>query len=199
LGLGLNLTDIARGLEALEQVPGRLEPIVCGQPFGVYVDYGRSPDALAVSLRTLRQVTSGRVFCVFGADARRDRAERPLLGRVVERNAHVGIITNNNPRREQPLQIVHDILDGYERPARAHILPDRAEAIRWALGEARADDAVLIAGKGDQSVQMIGDEKQFFDDREVARSWLQEVGAKLDYEEPRPRILSVSRGAELVN
>ncbi|MCY2995748.1 MAG: UDP-N-acetylmuramoyl-L-alanyl-D-glutamate--2,6-diaminopimelate ligase [Planctomycetota bacterium] len=199
LGSGLDLPTIARGLEALQQIPGRLEPVVCGQPFGVYVDYGRSPDALAVSLRALRQVTTGRVICLYGADAARDPAERPLLGRVVERNAQLGIIANNNPRHEEPLQIAHDILDGYERPARAHILPDRAEAIRWALGEARTGDAVLISGKGDQQSQVIGGEEQFFDDREVAQEWLRGVGAQIDYDQPPARILSFPRGAELLN
>jgi UDP-N-acetylmuramoyl-L-alanyl-D-glutamate--2,6-diaminopimelate ligase len=201
LAWGLELTTIARGLETLTQVPGRLEPVVCGQPFGVYVDAGCSPDALAVSLKALRQVTDGRVICVYGADGRRDPAERPLLGRVVERNAHLGIIANHNPGREQPLQLAHDILDGYERPARAHLLPDRAEAIRWALGEARAGDAVLISGKGDQCYQRIGDDEHYFDDREVARDWLQEVGAELDYtqEEPAPRIFAFPRGVELLN
>jgi UDP-N-acetylmuramoyl-L-alanyl-D-glutamate--2,6-diaminopimelate ligase len=189
LGLGLDLTMIARGVEALTRVPGRLEPIVCGQPFGVYVDYARSPDALAVTLKALRQVTSGRVICVFGADADRDPAERPLLGRVVERHAHRGIITNNNPRWEEPLQIAHDILDGYERPARAHLLTDRAEAIRWALGEARPGDAVLLAGKGDQQVQVVRDEARFFDDGQVAQQWLQEAGATIDYAESTRQIL----------
>jgi UDP-N-acetylmuramoyl-L-alanyl-D-glutamate--2,6-diaminopimelate ligase len=199
LALGLELTTIARGLESLQQIPGRLEPIVCGQPFGVYVDYGRSPDALAVNLQALRQVTPGRVLCVYGADPERDPAERPLLGRVVERTAHWGIITNDNPRQAEPLQLAHDILDGYDRPARAHILPDRAEAIRWALGEARAGDAVLISGQGDQPVPAVGDETWCCDDREVARQWLQDVGARLDYEEPQPPILAFPRGAELVN
>jgi UDP-N-acetylmuramoyl-L-alanyl-D-glutamate--2,6-diaminopimelate ligase len=199
LAAGLDLTTIARGLEALQQIPGRLEPVACGQPFGVYVDYGRSPDALAMSLRALRQVTTGRVICVYGADAARDRQERPLLGRVVERHAQLGIIANNNPRHEEPLQIAHDILDGYDRPARAHILPARAEAIRWALGEARTGDTVLISGKGDQQFQMIGDEPQFFDDREIAEAWLREVGARRDYDERPAHVLAFPRGAELVN
>ena len=99
----------------------------------------------------------------------------------------------------EPLQLAHDILDGYDRPARAHILPDRAEAIRWALGEARAGDAVLISGQGDQQVQVVGDEAWCCDDREVARRWLQDVGARLDDEEPQPPILAFPRGAELVN
>lgn len=199
LGLGLDLLAIARGLEAVERIPGRMEPIVCGQPFGVYVDYGRSPDALAVSLRALRQVTAGRVLCVFGADAGRDPAERPLLGRVVERTAHLGIITNHNPRDEEPLQIAHDILDGYERPARAHLLPNRAEAIRWTLAQARPGDAVLIAGKGDQCLDVVGDEAQPFDDREVARQCLAELPDEVPAEEPHSYILPFPTGAELAN
>jgi UDP-N-acetylmuramoyl-L-alanyl-D-glutamate--2,6-diaminopimelate ligase len=197
--MGLELTTIARGLEAVEAIPGRLEPIVCGQPFGVYVDAARSPDALAVTLRTLRQVTAGRVICVYGADADGDPSQRPLLGRVVERIAHLGVITNDNPRGQQPLQIAHDILDGYDRPARAHLLPGRAAAIRWALSQARPDDAVLIAGKGERQYQVIRTEKHLFDDRIVARQWLQQIGSQIDYEEPAPRMISFAARAPLAN
>jgi UDP-N-acetylmuramoyl-L-alanyl-D-glutamate--2,6-diaminopimelate ligase len=196
---GLDLTTVARGLESVEQVPGRLEPVVAGQPFGVYVDCARAPDSLALGLKALRRVTTGRLICVFGADARRDPALRPLLGRVVERYANVGIITNDNPREEEPLHIVHDILDGYDRPARAHVLPDRAEAIRWALSTARPGDAVLLAGKGDRTEQIIGAEHHPFDDREVARRWLFDVGAKIEYEEPARHILPFRGGVQLAN
>jgi UDP-N-acetylmuramoyl-L-alanyl-D-glutamate--2,6-diaminopimelate ligase len=186
LMLGIDLTTVARGLESVTWIPGRMEPLVCGQPFGVYVDDAHTPDALAVTLKTLRSVTSGRVICVFGADAARDPESRPLLGRVVERSADLGIITNDNPREQPPLQIAHDILDGYDRPSKAHILPDRAQAIRWALGEAEPGDAVLIAGKGDRQYQIAAGHRQEFDDRDVARRWLQEVGSTIEYEPPRP-------------
>jgi len=199
LVLGLDLTTVARGLESLDRVPGRLEPIACGQPFGVYVDYARTPDTLAVSLRTLRQVTSGRVICVFGADADGDPSQRPLLGRVVERSADLGIITGDNPRWDPPLEIAHDIIDGYRRPAKAHVLPDRSEAIRWALGEAKPDDAVLIAGKGDQGIQVVGDEEQCFDDCEVARKWLYEVGAQIEYEQEPRRVIPMNREVQFAN
>ncbi len=199
LVMGLDLTTVAKGLEALDQVPGRMEPIVCGQPFGVYVDYARTPDTLAVALKTLRRVTTGRLICVFGADAGREPSERPLLGRVVERSADLGVITNDNPRWEQPLEIAHDIIDGYKRPAGAHVLPDRAQAIRWALGEAQPDDTVLIAGKGDQQVQIVGDEERFFDDREVASEWLSEVGAKIDYDQGPRHILPFNCGVQFAN
>jgi UDP-N-acetylmuramoyl-L-alanyl-D-glutamate--2,6-diaminopimelate ligase len=197
--MGLPLTAIARGLEAVEKIPGRLEPLACGQPFGVYVDAARSPDALAVTLRTLRQVTAGRVICVFGADAANDPAHRPLLGRVVERVANLGVITNDNPRNQQPLQIAHDILDGYDRPARAHLLPNRAEAIRWALSQARPGDAVLIAGKGERQYQVIRNEKHPFDDRIVARQWLQQIGSQIDYEKEKPRVIAFAARAPLAN
>ncbi len=197
--MGLELTTIARGLEAVETIPGRMEPVVAGQPFGVYVDAARSPDTLAVALRSLRQVTAGRVICVFGADADGDPSQRPLLGRVVERMAHLGVITNDNPRGQQPLQIVHDILDGYDRPARAHVLPDRLEAIRWALSQARPGDAVLIAGKGGRQAQVVRQQKHSCDDRLVARQWLQEVGSHIDYEEERPRIISFASRVPLAN
>lgn len=199
LVLGLDLTTVARGLESLHSVPGRLEPIVCGQPFGVYVDYAKTPDTLAVSLKTLRAVTSGRVICVFGSDADRDPAERPLLGRVVERSADLGIITCDDPRWEQPLEIAHDIIDGYHRPARAHVLPNRAEAIRWALGQAQPGDTVLVAGKGDQGGQLVGDEEQCFDDREVAREWLFEVGSKIDYQQQDKTVIPFNRRVQFAN
>jgi len=197
--MGLELTTIARGLEAVQTIPGRLEPIVAGQPFGVYVDAARSPDALAAALRSLRQVSAGRVICVYGADGRGDASQRPLLGRVVERIAHLGVITNDNPRGQQALQIIHDILDGYDRPARAHVLPGRAEAIRWALSQARPGDAVLIAGKGERQTQVVRGQKTWFDDRSVARQWLQEVGSHIDYEEERPRVISFASRVPLAN
>jgi len=197
--LGLELTTIARGLEAVDSIPGRLEPVVCGQPFGVYVDAARSPDTLAVALRTLRSVTPGRVICVFSSGATSDPSHRPLLGRVVERTAHLGIITDDNPLERRSLQIAHEIIDGYDRPARAHVLPNRAEAIRWALAQARPGDAVLIAGKGERRYPVNRHERQLGDDRSVARQWLHQVGSQIDYEEQAPRVISFAARAPLAN
>ena len=123
-----------------------------------------------------------------------------LLGRVVERAADIGVITNDNPRCEKPLAIVHDILDGYVRPARAHVLPDRAEAIRWALAQAQPDDAVLIAGKGDRCVQVVREQRLPFDDGAVARDWLREVRPALAAPAPaEPRLLPFRGGVGLIN
>ena len=197
--MGLELPMIARGLEAVDSIPGRLEPVVCGQPFGVYIDAARSPDTLAVALRTLRQVTSGRVLCVFSCGAHSDPAQRPLLGRVVERTAHLGVITDERPGGRQSLQRAHEIIDGYDRPARAHVLPNRVEAIRWTLSQARPGDTVLIAGNGARRYSRDRQEHQTGDDRSVARQWLYEVGSQMDYEQETPRVLSFAARVPLAN
>jgi UDP-N-acetylmuramoyl-L-alanyl-D-glutamate--2,6-diaminopimelate ligase len=130
---------------------------------------------LAAALKTLRAVTRGRLICVYGPGSQGDPNERPLLGRVVENHADVGVITRNDPRNEEPLQIAHDVLDGYSRPAQARLLPDRAKAIGWSLAEARPGDSVLIAGRGDEKQEIIDGQRLDFDDREVVRAFLEEM------------------------
>ncbi len=174
LAYGVDLQTVVRGLEAIEDVPGRLQRLECGQPFGVFVDYAHTPDALAGCLQTLNEVVSGRVICVFGAGGDRDPKKRPLMGRAVEAGAHHAVITTDNPRTEAPETIIGNILDGFADPQNAHVIPDRADAIRWALAEARPGDCVLIAGKGHETYQIVGHAKNHFDDCEVARDWLYE-------------------------
>lgn len=175
LAYGIELTTVARGLESVGHVPGRLERIECGQPFGVFVDFAHTPDALAGVLKTLRQVTTGRLICVFGAGGERDCQKRPLMGRVVEQGTDVAIVTNDNPRHEDPKAIIHDILGGFVNPRAADVLPDRVEAIHRALAAAQPGDCVLIAGKGHETHQIIGDKRLSLDDREVAKDWLYSV------------------------
>ena len=172
LVMGLKLTDIVRGLEKTESIPGRLERIECGQDFSVFIDQARTPATLAASLHAVRQVTPGKVICVYGATAWQSREERANMGRIAERYADLGIITNNNPGQEPPLEIAHDILDGLENPGHAHIIPDRSKAIHWALEQAKPGDTVLVAGKGDLAYQIVGEHPMPFDDRNVARRWL---------------------------
>ncbi len=178
LVLGIDLDTIVRGIESLQCVPGRMERIECGQPFGIFVDAASSADAMAAALRALRSVTPGRLICVYGSCGEREKSERPLLGRAVERMADIGVITNNNPGAEEPLQIAHDILDGMDRPAQAHLIPNRARAIGWALCHAREGDTVLIAGRGHENEHYVGDRREEFDDRQVARFFLQEMANK---------------------
>lgn len=172
LTYGIDLTTVVRGLEAAGHVPGRLERIECGQPFGVFVDYAHTPDALVRCLRTLRGVTGGRLICVFGAGGDRDRRKRPLMGRAVESAADLAIVTSDNPRTEDPLAIIRQVLAGFVHPAQAEVVPDRAEAIGRALAVAQPSDCVLIAGKGHEDYQIIGEDRIPLDDREVAREWL---------------------------
>lgn len=172
LAYGIDLATVVRGLEAVEHLPGRLERIECGQPFGVFVDFAHTADALAGSLTALREVISGRLICVFGAGGDRDRQKRPLMAQAVEAEADLVVVTNDNPRTEDPQAILADIRRGFRRPDEAVVLPDRAHAIAFALGQAQPGDCVLIAGKGHETYQILGHEQVYFDDREVAREWL---------------------------
>lgn len=172
---GVDLHTIARGLEAVERVPGRLERIECGQPFSVFVDYAHTADGLTSVLQALRPTTSGRLICVFGAGGDRDRFKRPMMGRAVSRLADLSVVTSDNPRHENPEEIIDDVLGGYDRRKNPpQVLADREDAIRWALSAARPGDCVLIAGKGHEDYQIIGDQRRPFDDREVAKAWLYE-------------------------
>ena len=172
---GIELPVIVRGLEAAEHVPGRLERIECGQPFSVFVDFAHTADALTAALRTLRGVTRGRLICVFGAGGDRDRRKRPLLAQAVEHDADLAVVTSDNPRTEDPQAIIADVLEGFRHPGDAEVVADRAEAIRFALRSARPADCVLIAGKGHETHQIVGDEHFPLNDAEIAREWLYET------------------------
>jgi len=171
---GIDLNTIVRGIESVQFVPGRLERLECGQPYSVFVDYAHTPDALATCLDSLRGVTSGRVICVFGAGGDRDKQKRPLMGRAVEVRSDLAVVTTDNPRSEDPEEIAADIVAGFHDSSRAVVMHDRAEAIRWALSQAQSGDCVIIAGKGHEDYQIIGQRRNYFDDREVARHWLYE-------------------------
>jgi UDP-N-acetylmuramoyl-L-alanyl-D-glutamate--2,6-diaminopimelate ligase len=172
LAEGIDLVTIARGLENVRRVAGRLERIECGQPFGVYIDGARTPETLAAALDTLRQVAAGRVICVFGAEGNRAAKWRPLLGRAVDERADVAIVTTDNPRYEDPRSIAAEVISGFEHPERARYLPDRTEAIHYALALAGPDDCVLVAGRGAQRFQTLGGERHELDDRQIARRFL---------------------------
>jgi len=174
LAYGLDLPTVVRGLEAVEYIPGRLQRIECGQPFGVFVDYAHTPDALSGCLRALRGVVEGRLICVFGAGGDRDREKRPLMGRAVERECDLAIITSDNPRTEDPAAIIGDLLSGFAQPTDARVIADRREAVHAALALAHPGDCVLIAGKGHETYQLIGTQCLPFDDYEIAAGWLYE-------------------------
>jgi len=170
---GVSLTNIARAAEAFAGVPGRLESVDAGQPFGVFVDYAHTPDALERLLESLRPETDGKLICVFGCGGDRDRTKRPLMGKVVERLADVAIVTSDNPRTEDPDTIISEIVGGIRDAERVRVEPDRARAIEIAVGLANKGDVVVLAGKGHETEQIVGDERRPFDDRLVARAALE--------------------------
>jgi UDP-N-acetylmuramoyl-L-alanyl-D-glutamate--2,6-diaminopimelate ligase len=165
LGFGQPLGEVVTRLETAPQVPGRMERIV-DAPFHVLRDYAHTPDALERALAALRPVTPGRLIVLFGCGGDRDRGKRPLMGAVAAAGADHVIVTSDNPRTEDPERIIDDIIAGmpagrYERES------DRWIAIAMAVGQAGPGDAVLLAGKGHETYQVIGTERQPFDEREI--------------------------------
>jgi UDP-N-acetylmuramoyl-L-alanyl-D-glutamate--2,6-diaminopimelate ligase len=171
-GLLLDLDEqaVVAGIARVEAVPGRFEVVDEGQPFAVVVDYAHTPDSLDTVLRAARGLGDGRLIVVFGAGGDRDRGKRPLMGRVAAELSDLAIVTSDNPRSEEPLAIIEDVLQGTGTDV--EIDPDRRSAIARAVGLAEPGDVVVIAGKGHEQGQEVGDVVHPFDDREVARGTL---------------------------
>lgn len=167
------LAQIKASLESLPGVPGRVEAVNAGQPFAVIVDYAHTPDGLENVLAAVKEVASGRIICVFGCGGDRDRTKRPLMGSIAGRYADYAIVTSDNPRTEDPAQILKDIEVGLIGDGvsgdRYELLADRHAAIQKAVDMASPDDVILIAGKGHETYQIIGDQTHDFDDRVVAK------------------------------
>jgi UDP-N-acetylmuramoyl-L-alanyl-D-glutamate--2,6-diaminopimelate ligase len=172
--LGIPAGTVARGLAAARAVPGRFEPVDAGQPFTVLVDYAHKPDALAKALVAARELVEdgGRLTVVFGCGGDRDTAKRPLMGGVAAELADRVTITSDNPRSEDPRAIISAVRDGVPPGVPVATELDRRRAIESALHEAGPGDVVLIAGKGHETTQVVGDERRPFDDRVVARDAL---------------------------
>ena len=169
--LGIDAEEIKAGVESVAGVPGRFEPVDEGQEFAVLVDYAHTPDSLDNVLHAARDlVDGGRLICVFGCGGDRDRGKRPLMGRIASELADIVVVTSDNPRSEEPLAIIEDILQG--AGLGVEVDPDRRSAIGRALSLASRGDVVVVAGKGHEQGQEIGDLKLPFDDREVVREVL---------------------------
>ena len=166
-GLGLDTDVISQQLQRVRPVPGRMEPFSAAGRALAVVDYAHTAGALSAALSALRQHARGRVWCVFGCGGERDTGKRPLMGRAAEALADEIIITDDNPRGEDPDAIVSAIRDGLRAPGGARIIRDRAAAIATALSEAAADDVVLVAGKGHETDQITATGRHHFSDREV--------------------------------
>lgn len=173
--MGFDTDLISRALSRVKEIPGRFERAVEGRCYHVFVDYAHTPDALAHLLEAANSLKGGRIITVFGCGGDRDRGKRPKMGRVVEENSDIAIVTSDNPRTEDPLAIIDDIREGLRRDNHI-IIPDRRDAIYRAIELAKKNDIVLIAGKGHEDYQILGEETIHFDDREVTAEAVRDLG-----------------------
>jgi UDP-N-acetylmuramoyl-L-alanyl-D-glutamate--2,6-diaminopimelate ligase len=165
------LQQIVHSLESVPNVSGRFEKVDEGQDFTVIVDYSHTPDSLENALKTVKEFTQGKIWTVVGCGGDRDRTKRPIMAKIALANSDMTVLTSDNPRTEDPEQILDDMEAGVTEftPNRYRRIVDRTEAIRFAIEHAAPDDCILIAGKGHETYQIIGRTKIHFDDREVAR------------------------------
>jgi UDP-N-acetylmuramoyl-L-alanyl-D-glutamate--2,6-diaminopimelate ligase len=176
IALDIDAGAIIQGIAQLQRVPGRLERVDCGQDFAVFVDYAHTPDALEKVLQLVRAETTGRLITVFGCGGDRDPGKRPLMGQVATSLSDYTIITSDNPRTEDPQHILDEIIAGVESARDYIALPERQEAIEHAMAVAQPRDTIVIAGKGHEDYQILGQTRRHFDDREVAQAALQRRG-----------------------
>ena len=175
---GIDLPTIARGLENVESLPGRMKHVKCGQPYPIVIDESKTPYRLGVALNTLKRNTTGKVFCVFNTPDDIDPETASRFGRIAERACDVPLITRPTSNHSRVLgdrldyEPIHQILDGFTNPAKAHVMPDRIAAIEWALQKAQTGDSILIAGRGAQPIAQLSDGRWQLTDREVCESWL---------------------------
>ena len=175
---GLSMEEIVKGLATFTAVPGRFELIEEGQDFAVVVDYAHTPDGLENILQTAKKIVENRTLVVFGCGGDRDATKRPIMGRIAAQFGDRVFVTSDNPRTEDPVQIVKDVevgvREGLHDDVTYEVIVDRREAIHKAIAEATTGDVVIIAGKGHEDYQILKDETIHFDDREVAREALKE-------------------------
>ena len=176
LQFGLDLEQIAISLSQFPGVPGRVEKVQVSpdQDISVIVDYAHTPDSLENLLKASRPFIPGKMICVFGCGGDRDRTKRPQMGKIAADLADLAIVTSDNPRTEDPQQILQDVVAGIPHNIEHLVIGDRAQAIKTAILQAKAGDGILIAGKGHEDYQILGTEKIHFDDREEARKALKE-------------------------
>ena len=166
--LGVSLEDACRVLETAKGVKGRVEVVPTDGDYTILIDYAHTPDALDNVLDSMRHVTEGRLVVLFGCGGDRDRTKRPVMGRIAQANADQVIVTSDNPRTEDPMDIIEDILKGIsEDLGNVEVIPDRIQAIEWAIEHHQSGDVIILAGKGHEDYQIIGKTKIHMDEREI--------------------------------
>lgn len=179
LALGISLDDCAKAMKTAHGVKGRMELVPTDGDYTIVIDYAHTPDALENALKALRADHNGRLVALFGCGGDRDRTKRPIMGAIAADNADFVIVTSDNPRTEQPQSIIDEILVGLEGKKTEHIaICDRAEAIKWAIDNHRANDVILLAGKGHEDYQVVGHEKHHMDEREIVAEHIEKRSKK---------------------
>lgn len=173
LALGLSLADCSDAMSSAKGVKGRLEIVPTGRDFSVVIDYSHKPDALEKVLKTLKPVTRGRLIALFGCGGDRDKLKRPIMGRIAADNADLVVVTSDNPRTEDPDEIIREIVAGMkDKRTPTKVICDRREAIAWAIDNTAPGDVLLLAGKGHEDYQVVGHEKHHMDEREIVSDCL---------------------------
>ena len=177
LEMGMDPEKVKEGLEAVTVVPGRIEPLPTHTPYRVILDYAHSPASLESILKTIREFTRGRLICLFGCGGGRDKEKRPIMGEISGRLADFSILTSDNPRLEQPMDILNAIEAGIKPTGAPYVvIENRREAIRYAMQMGKPGDVIVLAGKGHETYQDIGGQKLPFDEKVVVRELLREMG-----------------------
>lgn len=175
LELGFSIDEISKSAEQIKKVKGRAEKVLVPKNFTVIIDYAHTPDGLENILNCIKGFAQGRIITVFGCGGDRDKSKRAEMGRIAGEMSNIAIVTSDNPRTENPLLIINDILGGMEKTkSKLAIIENRRQAIEFALSKARKGDVVLLAGKGHETYQIIGTEKIPFDEREIIKEYFKE-------------------------
>ena len=174
LSLGISLADCCDAMASAKGVKGRVEVVPTDGDYSIIIDYSHKPGALETVLQTLRPVVKGRLVCLFGCGGDRDKVKRPIMGAIAADNSDFVIVTSDNPRTEEPEEIIREIVAGMKnKRTPKKVVCDRDEAIHWAIDNARPGDVILLAGKGHEDYQVVGHEKRHMDEREIVADWLE--------------------------
>ena len=174
--LGISVSDCAEALKTETGVKGRVEVVPGTKDYTIVIDYAHTPDALEKVLQTMRGVAVGRVVALFGCGGDRDPIKRPIMAKAAADNADFTVITSDNPRTENPNRIIEDIVPGMPEGADYIVIPDRREAIAWAMDNHRTNDIIVLAGKGHETYQEINGVKHHMDEREIVAEHLRDMG-----------------------